>query len=146
MARKLEVTYKIMSAIKSKNTKPELMLRRALWAKGLRYRVHVRGLPGKPDIVISRAKIVVFCDGDFWHGHNWALRGIASLEDELKRYTPFWRDKILKNIQRDKVNTKLLKNEHWTVIRVWESEIKTNLDKCVKKIENKYRSKVSGKH
>ena len=125
-----------MSAIKSKNTKPELTLRHALWAKGLRYRVNVRELPGKPDIVFSRAKIVLFCDGDFWHGHNWALRGIKSLKIELKRYTPFWRDKILKNIQRNKINTKLLKNDNWTVIRILESNIKTSLDNCVTIIEN----------
>jgi DNA mismatch endonuclease (patch repair protein) len=132
-----------MSAIKSKNTNPELTLRRALWAKGLRYRVNVKNLPGKPDIVFSKTKMIVFCDGDFWHGHNWALRGIASLKDELKRYTPFWRDKILKNIQRDKIITELLENDHWTVIRIWESDIKKSLDKCVKIIEKKYHSKLS---
>jgi len=104
-----------MSAVKSKNTKPELLLRKALWAKGLRYRLHVKGLPGKPDIVFSKAKIAVFCDGDFWHGHNWVIRGIASLNDELKRYTPYWRNKIRKNIKRDIKNTKLLESNKWSL-------------------------------
>jgi len=73
MARTPEITHKIMSAVKSKNTRPELAPRRALWSRGLRYKVNVKSLPGKPDIVFTRAKIVVFCDGDFWHGHNSGL-------------------------------------------------------------------------
>jgi DNA mismatch endonuclease (patch repair protein) len=132
-----------MSAIKSKNTKPELMLRRALWSRGLRYRVNVKELPGKPDVVFTRAKIVVFCDGDFWHGHNWVLRGMTSLEEELKRYTPFWCDKILGNIQRDKKNQALLESENWIVIRIWESEIKKDVDKCVELIEERYHTILS---
>ena len=95
MSRTLEMTHKIMSAVKSKNTRPELALRHALWARGLRYRVNVKSLKGKPDVVFTRAKIVVFCDGDFWHGHNWAIRGLSSLEEELDKYTQFWRDKII---------------------------------------------------
>ena len=142
MTRTPEITRKIMSAIKSKNTKPELMLRRALWARGLRYRVNVRNLPGKPDIVFTRAKMVVFCDGDFWHGHNWVLRGFASLEDEIKRYTPFWQNKILGNIKRDRENETLLKNNNWLVIRVWESDIKKDIDKCVEFIKEEYYSAV----
>jgi len=140
MARKLEVTHKIMSAIKSKNTKPELMLRRALWAKGLRYRVHVSRFPGKPDIVFSRAKIAVFCDGDFWHGHNWAIRGLASLDEELKQYTQFWRDKILGNIKRDKEHTARLKADGWIVIRIWESDIKIDVSKCADIVYNAYQN------
>ena len=64
-----------------------------------------RTLPGKPDIVFTRAKIAIFCDGDFWHGHNWAVRGMASLEEELNSYSEFWRSKILSNIERDSKNT-----------------------------------------
>jgi len=139
MTRTQEITHKIMSAIKSKNTKPELVLRHALWRKGLRYRVNVDWLPGKPDIVFTRARIVVFCDGDFWHGHNWALRGMSSLKQELKRYTPFWRDKIIGNIKRDKKNNRLLEKDHWLVIRIWESDIKNNVDKWATFIERQYR-------
>jgi len=146
MSRTPEITYKIMSAIKSKNTKPELVLRHALWKKGLRYRVNVNWLPGKPDIVFTRAKIAVFCDGDFWHGHNWALRGISSLKKELKNYSPFWREKILGNIKRDKKNNKLLKNDNWLVIRIWESDINKNVDKWSSIVEKHYKKIITRFH
>ena len=94
-----KVTHKIMSSIPSKNTEPELMLRKALWKENLRYRVNYKKLPGKPDIVFTKCHVVVFCDGDFWHGHNWAIRGLSSLEEELSGYSEFWRSKILRNIQ-----------------------------------------------
>lgn len=143
MARTPEITHKIMSAVKSKNTRPELLLRHALWARGLRYRVNVKSLKGKPDIVFTRAKIVVFCDGDFWHGHNWVIRGLTSFEDELARYSQFWKDKILKNIQRDKEITAILETEGWTVIRIWESEIKAHVDKCADLVETTYKKKIN---
>lgn len=129
-----------MSSIKSKDTEPELLLRKALWKKGFRYRVNYKKLPGKPDIVFTKAKFVIFCDGDFWHGHNWAIRGIPSLEEELAGYNDFWREKILKNIERDKRNTETLEAEGWTVIRFWESEIRNNLEGCVTKIQLTYSS------
>ena len=106
----------------------------------MRFRVNVKTLTGKPDIVFTRAKIAVFCDGDFWHGHNWALRGIPSLEDELENYTPFWREKILGNIRRDKENTTRLESEGWIVIRVWESDIKKDVEECATLIEERYRT------
>lgn len=138
MTRDPSVTHKIMSSIKSKNTEPELLLRKALWKKGFRYRVNYKELPGKPDIVFTKVRIVIFCDGDFWHGHNWALRGIPSLEDELASYSDFWKDKILRNIERDKKNNKELKELGWTVIRFWESEIRQNLEECVCYVEEQY--------
>ena len=73
------ITHKIMSAIKAKDTRPELILRKALWKRKHRYRVNYKKLPGKPDIAFTKYKVAVFCDGDFWHGHNWALRGLSSL-------------------------------------------------------------------
>lgn len=145
MSRTPEVTHKIMSAVKSKNTRPELALRHVLWMRGLRYRVNVKSLKGKPDVVFTRAKIVVFCDGDFWHGHNWAIRGLASLDEELVRYSQFWRDKILGNVRRDKENTAYLEAEGWTVLRIWESDIKTNVLKCADIIEKTYRNALSNK-
>ena len=101
MAKKRDpkITSKIMSAIKGKNTKPELIVRRHLWQKGYRYRVNYKALPGKPDIVFIKKKIAIFIDGDFWHGHNWVLRKYKSQEDELNSYSEFWRSKILRNIQ-----------------------------------------------
>ena len=127
-----------MSAIKSKNTEPEMLLRKALFAKGFRYRVNYKQLPGKPDIVFTKAKIAVFCDGDFWHGHNWAIRGLDSLEDELEGYTEFWKEKILRNIERDKRNTAILESEGWQVIRLWESQIRKETDCCVNIITEAY--------
>lgn len=143
MSRTSEITHKIMSAVKSQNTRPELLLRHALWMRGLRYRVNVNSLKGKPDIVFTRAKIVVFCDGDFWHGHNWAIRGMSSLDEELSRYSPFWRNKILGNIKRDKKVTTILEAEGWSVIRIWESEIKAHVDKCADLVETVYKEKIN---
>ena len=125
------VTHKIMSAVKSKDTRPELRLRKALWKEGLRYRVNYKKLPGKPDIVFTKLKVVVFCDGDFWHGHNWAIRGQSSLQEELSGYSKYWKDKILRNIERDEENNKALKAQGWRVVRIWESDIKNDLDRCV---------------
>lgn len=142
MARSEAVTHKIMSAIKSKDTEPELLLRKALWKDGFRYRVNDRKLPGKPDIVFSRAKIVVFCDGDFWHGHNWAIRGLSSFEEELASYSEFWRQKIIGNVERDRKNTSLLEEAGWLVIRLWESDIRTKTDKCIAKIEDAYFTRI----
>lgn len=124
-----------MSAVKQKDTEPELLLRRALWKKGNRYRKNYNKLPGKPDIVFIGKKVAVFCDGDYWHGHNWAIRGLSSLEEELSGYSEFWRTKILRNIEHDKKVNELLNSEGWTVIRIWESEIRSNLDDCVQRIE-----------
>ena len=130
------ITHKIMAAVKSKNTRPELALRKALWHRNHRYRVNYKKLPGKPDIVFTRHKIAVFCDGDFWHGHNWAIRGIASLEKELNSYSEYWKNKILKNIERDNKNNESLRSLGWKVIRIWESDIKKDLDACVMIIED----------
>ena len=135
-----EITHKIMSAIKSKDTKPELLLRKALWNKGYRYRVNFKKLPGKPDIVFTKVKLVVFCDGDFWHGHNWAIRGIPSLEDELATYSDFWKAKILRNIERDKQNNATLQENGWKVLRIWESDIKRDLNECVKIVIDNYEN------
>ena len=126
------MTHKIMSSIPSKNTEPELMLRKALWKDNLRYRVNYKKLPGKPDIVFTKHRVVVFCDGDFWHGHNWAIRGLSSLDEELAGYSDFWRTKILRNIERDAEVNQKLKEQGWTVVRLWESDIRANLENCVK--------------
>ncbi len=140
--RSKEVTHKIMSSIKQKDTEPELLLRKALWSKGMRYRKNYRVLKGKPDVVFTRAKIVVFCDGDFWHGHNWALRGLGSLEEELATYSKFWQDKIIGNIERDKKVTETLEAGGWKVMRFWESDIRGNLDFCVALIQQEYFKRI----
>ncbi len=119
----------IMKKIKSKDTKPEIMLRRELWKRGYRYRKNFSELPGKPDIVFIRKKVVVFIDGDFWHGYNWEEKKKKILNNK-----EYWVKKIEKNIERDKENTKKLSNMGYKVIRFWEHEIKTDINKCVNEI------------
>lgn len=142
MGRTPEITHKIMSAIKSRNTRPELALRKELWRRGLRYRTNVKTLPGKPDIVFSRPKLAVFCDGDFWHGYNWTLRGYGSLEEELNRYSKPWAEKIRRNVQRDQIVNQRLTKLGWTVLRIRESAIKKNVRNCADQVEYVYRDLI----
>jgi len=99
-------------------------------------------MPGRPDVVFTKTRIVVFCDGDFWHGHNWAIRGIPSLEEELSRYSEFWRIKILGNIKRDKETTEKLTNDGWLVLRFWESDIIANVNRCAEIVEQSRRERL----
>ena len=119
----------VMSKIRSKNTKPEIMLRKALWAHGCRYRLHAKGIIGKPDIIFVSCRVVVFVDGDFWHGYNWEEK-----RKKLMTNKAYWIPKIERNIQRDTaVNNSLLKSG-WIVVRFWEHEVERNLDECVLKV------------
>ena len=131
-----------MAAIPSRNTRPEMALRKALWNKGLRYRVNYKSLPGKPDIVFTKYKVAIFCDGDYWHGHNWAIRGLNSLDEELSHYSDYWKSKLLRNIERDEEVNAELKSIGWTVIRIWESDIKTDIDSCLQKIQDAIASRA----
>ncbi len=113
-------------------------MRKELWRRKLRYRKNYKKLPGKPDLVFPRVKLAVFCDGDFWHGHNWAIRGYGSLENELQRYSKEWADKITRNIERDKrINTEL-ESLGWKVLRIWESDIKADVKRCGDTVEYAY--------
>lgn len=138
MSRTPEITHKIMSAIKSKDTRPEILLRKELWHRGLRFQKNVRSLYGKPDIVFTHVRLAVFCDGDFWHGNNWAIRGYGSLEQELRRYSPQWSAKIKVNVTRDKIATDKLTADGWYVIRLWESDIKKDVKSCADQVEYAY--------
>ncbi|MDE6478634.1 MAG: very short patch repair endonuclease [Muribaculaceae bacterium] len=115
-----EQRHRCMAAIKGKDTKPEMMVRRYLFSRGLRYRVNVKKLPGSPDIVLKKYGVAVFIDGCFWHGHK-----------ECKYYKlpstniDFWKAKVAKNQARDYVNNVDLELDGWRVIRIWECEIKT---------------------
>jgi DNA mismatch endonuclease (patch repair protein) len=104
----------------SANTKHERVLRALLWNRGLRYRKNVRSLAGKPDIVFTRARVVVFCDGDFWHGRTW-----PTLSRKLKRgsNSDYWIAKIKRNRQRDRQITASLLRDGWSVLRFWETDI-----------------------
>jgi len=106
---------------RKRDTRPEVLLRRALWFLGLRYRVHVRELPGLPDIVFTRQRIAIFCDGDFWHGRNWVQRRERLAKGSNSEY---WIAKIERNMQRDQDVDAKLKVLGWSVIRVWENDIK----------------------
>jgi DNA mismatch endonuclease (patch repair protein) len=103
-----------------KDTKAELLLRQALWARGLRYRLHAKDLPGRPDIVFRGLRIAIFVDGDFWHGRDWAERRKKLQQGANADY---WLAKIAYNIERDGRNTQLLQRGGWTVIRLWETDI-----------------------
>lgn len=138
--RDKEVTHKIMSSIKSKNTIPEILLSSSMYKLGLRYRKHFK-IIGKPDFVFVSAKLAVFCDGDFWHGNNWKLRGFDSLHDELATYNDFWKEKILRNIKRDKQVNKELKSGGWKILRFWESDIISDLGIIALKVYKCYQKR-----
>ena len=121
---------------KSKDTKPELLLRKELWKRGLRYRKNYKGVCGKPDIVFLKAKIAVFVDGKMWHGYNWEHQ-----KNDFKSHREFWIPKIEQNIERDSIVNKTLTEQGWQVLRFWDFEIKKDLFTCTNQIEQTYRNK-----
>ena len=127
-----EQRHRNMSNIKNKDTKIEVKLRKALWEKGYRYRKNYKELPGKPDIVLTKYKIAIFCDSEFFHGKDWEV-----LKPQLERgkNAEFWINKISKNMQRDEDVNKQLSYMGWTVIRFWGKEITRNIEECIKVIE-----------
>ena len=127
-----EQRKKNMQNIKAKDTKIEIILRKALWKKGYRYRKNYNKLPGKPDIVLLKYKIAIFCDGEFFHGKDWDM-----LKKKLKNSnnSEFWINKISRNRERDDEINKRLLFEGWTVIRFWGDDIKKHTDECVKIVE-----------
>jgi DNA mismatch endonuclease, patch repair protein len=141
MTRDAATTYRIMSAIKSKNTSPERILGKSMWSMGLRYRKHWK-IVGRPDFVFPKAKIAVFCDGDFWHGNNWRIRGLKSLDEELSGYSPFWREKITRNMMKDELVNHELRNGGWLVFRFWESDIKKHPERCARHVQKSLRKRL----
>lgn len=118
-----------MQAIRSKDTTIELCLRKALWEQGVRYRKNYKNLIGKPDIAITKYKIAVFCDSDYWHGYDWENRN-----QRIKSNRDYWVPKIERNMARDREVTAALQNEGWLVLRFWEWQIRKHLDECVEAI------------
>ena len=108
----------MMSGIRGRDTKPELLLRKGLHAMGFRYKLHDKSLPGKPDLVFPRYRAVIFVNGCFWHGHD------CHLFKWPKSRKDFWREKIKSNIDRDRLVTSQLKEQGWRVLRVWECALK----------------------
>ena len=127
-----EQRRKAMSHIRGKDTSIELRLRKALWHNGYRYRKNYKALPGTPDIVLTKYKIVIFCDGEFFHGKDW-----ETLRQHLENgnNSQFWIGKIARNINRDDEINKKLCALGWTVLRFWGEDIKKHLDDCVKVVE-----------
>ena len=115
-----------MSRIKGTATSIEVLLQKALWHKGIRYRKNYRKVPGAPDIAITKYKIAIFCDGEFWHGKDWEQK-----KAQLKNNREYWINKIERNIERDSRFNHELKEHGWHVIRFWENEIKADVDACV---------------
>ena len=118
-----------MQAIKSKDTTIELALRKALWGKGIRYRKNYKMLIGKPDIAITKYKLAVFCDSEYWHGYDWENRN-----QRIKSNREYWIPKIERNMARNKEVNAALEAEGWTVIRFWKRQIRKELDKCVDEV------------
>ncbi|GED95950.1 T/G mismatch-specific endonuclease [Lentilactobacillus buchneri subsp. silagei] len=127
-----EQRHKNMSAIRSKDTSIEVKLRKALWHHGYRYRKNYSKLPGKPDIAITKYRIAIFCDSEFFHGKDW---------DQLKlklgqgKNSTYWIKKIQRNIQRDQENELALRWQEWTVLRFWGKDIIKHTDECVKAVD-----------
>jgi len=120
---------KIMSKIRGKNTKSELTFRKALYAKGYRYRIDYKKLIGKPDIAFKKYKTVIFIDGEYWHGYNWKER-----KPKIKTNREFWIAKIERNMQRDHEVNAELKRLGYRIFRFWESEIIKELDRCLHEV------------
>jgi DNA mismatch endonuclease (patch repair protein) len=124
----------MMAAVRSKDSKAELALRRALHARGLRYRLHARDVAGRPDLVIRSRRLAVFVDGDMWHGNEHHRRGLSSLADLFPTRTDWWVAKIERNMQRDREVNARLAADGWTVIRIWESEVLADPAKAADRI------------
>jgi DNA mismatch endonuclease (patch repair protein) len=130
-------TSAMMAAVKSKDGKAELILRHALHARGHRYRLHVRRLMGKPDIVFAAKRLLVFVDGDFWHGRALIEEGVEGLRRGIRtQRSEWWIEKINKTVERDRKVSLALTGEGWRVLRFWESEVLADLQSVVCKIES----------
>ena len=138
-----EQISKNMKRNKSKDTQPELLLRKELWHRGLRYRKNYNKLFGKPDIVFLGARIAVFIDGKMWHGYDWEQQ-----KNDFKSHREYWIPKIEQNRARDFEVTQELIELEWLVLRFWDFEIKQDLQGCADKIQQAYinRSGMNGNH
>lgn len=127
-----EKSHRNMSRIRGKDTSIEVALRKALWEKGYRFRKNYKGLPGSPDIAITKYKIAIFCDSEFFHGKDW---DVLKAKLEKGKNPGYWIKKIQRNMERDREKDRILRFEGWTVIHFWGKEILKNTDECIKVIE-----------
>jgi len=131
-----------MSRVKSNDTSIEVSLRRALWRSGIRYRKNCAKLPGLPDIVITKHRIAIFCDGEFWHGKDWERK-----KHRIKSNRDYWISKIERNIERDNEVNRRLSTTGWTVLRFWGNEIHNDIEGCVEDvIETIFRCQVDASY
>lgn len=139
--RDAEVTSRIMRVIRGRDNRAELQLRKALWKRGLRYRLYDGSLPGKPDIVFRWARVAVFVDGDYWHGRVLREGGPDGLRNLIRgdRFD-YWRERFERNVRRDERVTRALRQNGWTVIRIWESEVLADLSAAAERIEEAVRT------
>jgi DNA mismatch endonuclease (patch repair protein) len=126
-----------MRRVKGKETSIEVMLRKALWHAGIRYRKDYRKLIGRIDIAITKHRIAIFCDGDFWHGRTWD--GVTT---GVKTNRQYWDDKIAKNVRRDAQVTQCIQSFGWMVIRFWETDIRKDLSGCVDAVKETIRVSI----
>ncbi|MCR5335017.1 MAG: very short patch repair endonuclease [Synergistes sp.] len=129
---KTEKSSKNMSRIRGKDTSIEIKLRKALWAKGYRYRKNYKALAGSPDIALTKYKIAIFCDSEFFHGKDWE---ILKPKLEKGKNPDYWIPKIQRNMQRDREKDQVLLFEGWTVIHFWGKDILKNTEECIHVIE-----------
>lgn len=135
-----EQRSKLMSAIRSTNTKDEVRLAKALWALGYRYRRNNKTVFGKPDFTFKKIKLAIFVDGEFFHGKNWDID-----RNRIKTNSEFWIKKIERNMQRDIEVNAYLESQNWKVLRFWSNDIKKNLDACILEIQNAINERQSAK-
>jgi len=130
------VTSRMMAAVKSKNSRAELLLRRELWRRGRRYRLHHKGLIGRPDIVFAGWRLAVFVDSDFWHARPLVAEGEAALRATIRgARQDWWVAKLARNAERDREVTSRLTSDGWSVVRVWESEVLADVSRVADLVE-----------
>ncbi|AMV24218.1 Very short patch repair protein [Gemmata sp. SH-PL17] len=135
-----EAASRAKQANRKKDTAHEVLLRRELWRLGLRYRKHVSNLPGNPDLVFRSARVLVFCDGDFWHGRNWDR---LKSQLEQRHNAVYWLAKISRNRERDQQTTALLEGQGWVVLRFWETDIKKDPSPAARTISDVVTSRAA---
>jgi DNA mismatch endonuclease, patch repair protein len=136
-----------MSAIRSRDNKTEVALRKSLHAKGLRFRLFRKDLPGKPDLVFVSARVAVFVDGDFWHGRVLQEEGLSALVRTMRpKNRNYWKTKLVGNVRRDSITTSLLRRSGWVVLRFWESDVRKNVDGAAERIARVVRRRRPPSH
>jgi DNA mismatch endonuclease (patch repair protein) len=136
----------LMSRIRGQGNVAERMLRRALWSLGYRYRLQDQSLPGRPDLVFRASRVVVFVDGDFWHGRILIELGRRALRATFRGdRREWWVEKITRNARRDEVVTRKLRDEGWLVVRVWESDVKLAPERVARQVAALIRRRVRGR-